>query len=101
MRIRGVLRAAVILVIAVTVLLAASGAVAKKGKKKDPDKRLYALRCAGACHRLYKPDEYTAEGWEEILPDMSERAKLSEDEKTRIRGYLLKNAAGTVTKDGE
>lgn len=66
---------------------------AKKDKgKKDPEKRFYALKCAGSCHRIYKPHEYTAEQWREILPDMAKRAKLTEAEAKRIEAYLLKNS---------
>jgi len=80
-------------------LFAGPEILAKKGKKKDPSARLYAKRCAGSCHRLYKPKEYTAPQWIEILEKMSERARLKEEEAETIQDYLTRNARKEDTED--
>jgi len=67
--------------------------MAKKSPKKDPVKRLYATKCAGSCHRLYKPKEYTSEQWVKILAEMSELAKLTDEEAGKIKKYLVEEAA--------
>jgi hypothetical protein len=93
MRGRVILASAIGFFALVLVLCASPGSFAKKEKKKDPAKRLYAKKCAGACHRLYKPGEYSRDQWAGILADMSERAKLSEKDLETIRGYLYREAA--------
>jgi hypothetical protein len=75
--------------------------MAKKAKKKDSPKLLYAKKCAGGCHRLYKPKEYTSKQWIKILDEMSALAKLSEEERKVIEGYLIPQpAAEKVPMDG-
>ena len=50
--------------------------------------KLYKFNCAG-CHYLHKPDAYTISGWEKVLPEMLDRAKInSEKEASLIRNYL-------------
>lgn len=87
-------RVVVASVSAVTLIFAvgAGWSVLAGKNKKDPAKRLYSKRCAGACHRLYKPAEYTRGQWEKILADMSERAKLTDADLETIRSYLIRNA---------
>lgn len=51
--------------------------------------RLYKFNCAG-CHYLHKPSDYSISGWEKVLPDMLNRAKItSEKEQQLIRNYLF------------
>jgi cytochrome c1 len=51
--------------------------------------RLYKYNCAG-CHNLHKPDTYTINGWEKILPEMLGKAKISSDTNAKlIRDYLF------------
>jgi hypothetical protein len=73
--------------------------IAKKPKKEDSPKLLYAKKCAGSCHRLYKPKEYTSEQWTKILDDMSTRAKLTDEESKTIKSYLTAPPADTAAPD--
>jgi len=49
---------------------------------------LYKNKC-GACHYLYKPDRYSVDQWNMLLPDMKKEAKLTGDEYVKIKTYLL------------
>jgi hypothetical protein len=50
--------------------------------------KLYSEKCAG-CHQLYHPARYTIAQWNNILPKMFPKAKLSDkDQQKRIREYL-------------
>jgi len=54
--------------------------------------KLYKFNCAG-CHYLHKPNDYTMNGWEKILPEMLSRAKItSEKEQQLIKNYLFAKA---------
>jgi len=54
--------------------------------------KLYKFNCAG-CHYLHKPNDYTRNGWEKILPEMLSRAKItSEKEQQLIKNYLFAKA---------
>jgi glyoxylase-like metal-dependent hydrolase (beta-lactamase superfamily II) len=81
------------LVALVVLLFSASAILAKKSRKKDSVELLYAKRCAGSCHRLYAPDEYTGEQWAGVLVKMAPVAKLTEEEHAAIRNYLIAPAA--------
>ena len=51
--------------------------------------KLYKFNCAG-CHYLHKPDSYTINGWENVLKEMLDRAKItSEKDKLLIKNYLF------------
>ena len=51
--------------------------------------KLYKFNCAG-CHYLHKPDAYSISGWEKVLPEMLQRAKLeSEKDEQLIKNYLF------------
>lgn len=51
--------------------------------------KLYKFNCSG-CHYLHKPNDYTINGWEKVLPEMLSRAKItSEKEQQLIRNYLF------------
>jgi hypothetical protein len=51
---------------------------------------LYRAKCGG-CHRLYAPAEIREEGWDRRIELMSKRAKLTEQETSRIRRYVETN----------
>jgi cytochrome c5 len=54
-------------------------------------KDLYSLKCQ-KCHRLHKPDEFTQDKWEnKVLPKMSKKAKLTDDQLKSIETYLFAN----------
>lgn len=51
--------------------------------------KLYKFNCSG-CHYLHKPDAYTINEWEKVLPEMLGRAKIeSEKDIQLIRNYLF------------
>ena len=78
-------------------VVALPATMAKKSGKKDPVKRLYATKCAGGCHRLYKPKEYTGERWAKILDEMAPLAKLTDDESKKIKAYLIEESTKETT----
>jgi hypothetical protein len=50
--------------------------------------KLYISHCSN-CHRLHNPKEYSSAGWNKILPEMFEKAKISNpDQQQLIRNYL-------------
>lgn len=55
---------------------------------------LYKNKC-GSCHYLYKPDRYTPEQWNHLLPEMKKEAKLTDEEYNYIKKYVL-----TLSKAG-
>lgn len=53
--------------------------------------KLYEASCI-KCHEIHEPSEFTVDKWEDILPSMSRRAHLSDDQSALVRAYLLTNA---------
>lgn len=49
--------------------------------------KLYINHCSG-CHNLHKPKSLDAAHWDEILPKMMVKAKLSEEEMALVRAYI-------------
>ena len=54
-------------------------------------KTIYTNHC-GECHDLHAPGEFTVKDWDDILPEMSHKAKLSTDEVGIVRGWVVTNA---------
>lgn len=50
--------------------------------------KLYINKC-GSCHFLYRPYQLTKEKWTQIMPDMKNEAKLSDEEYKLIYDYLM------------
>ena len=51
--------------------------------------KLYKFNCAG-CHYLPKPSAYNISKWEQVLPEMLGRARItSESEIQKIKKYLF------------
>jgi cytochrome c1 len=51
--------------------------------------RLYKTNCSG-CHSLYTPNAYNITGWEKVLPEMTNRAKMnSEKDILLLKNYLF------------
>ncbi len=71
--------------------LACAGAPAGSAGPDAAGDRLYRSRCS-ACHRAYPPSSRDRAAWAQILPKMAPRAKLTDDERARILGYLDANA---------
>ena len=50
---------------------------------------VYADKC-GNCHKLHQPGEYDQAKWEkDILPMMSKKAKLTDQEYTQVKAYIF------------
>ncbi|HXS36241.1 MAG TPA: cytochrome c [Flavipsychrobacter sp.] len=54
-------------------------------------KVIFQSNCA-KCHKLKLPETRTVDQWEQILPSMVHKAKLSSDDAGMVRAYLLENA---------
>jgi cytochrome c5 len=54
-------------------------------------KRIYTSRC-GRCHDLPTPAQFTVARWDDILPTMFPRARLSNEEALHVRTWVLVNA---------
>ncbi len=54
---------------------------------------LYENKCGG-CHFLYRPDRYSTKEWENILPEMKAKAKLTGEEYRQIKIYLYSLSSG-------
>ena len=49
---------------------------------------LYANHC-GSCHNLHLPEKYTRSHWEKEIPEMKQKAKISDKEAKLITNFLL------------
>ncbi|MCC7264406.1 MAG: hypothetical protein IT369_17990 [Candidatus Latescibacteria bacterium] len=63
---------------------------------------LYVIRCSG-CHNLFLPTAKETGEWEQILPKMAERAKLTDVQRNEIWRYLqtARSAAAVDTTTGK
>ncbi len=50
--------------------------------------KFYTAKCSG-CHFLPVPNEYSEKRWLMILPEMSEKSKLSHEEYDLIQKYVI------------
>ena len=48
----------------------------------------YQNKCS-ACHYLYHPEKFSEKEWQKLLPEMKEKAKLTEDEYRSLQTYLF------------
>jgi cytochrome c5 len=44
------------------------------------------------CHKLYTPDSHSVTTWNNVLPRMTKRAHLDDNEAGMVRAYLIANA---------
>ena len=49
---------------------------------------LFINKCSG-CHLLHQPMEYSDDHWKKLLPEMAQKAKLSEAQTDKILKYIL------------
>jgi cytochrome c5 len=49
---------------------------------------LYTNRC-GSCHNLHLPEQYTSKHWEQEMPEMQGKAKISDSDAKLIIQFLL------------
>ena len=54
-------------------------------------KRIYTSRC-GRCHDLPLASQFSATRWDDILPVMFPRARLTNEEALHVRTWVLVNA---------
>jgi hypothetical protein len=54
-------------------------------------KSIYTTRC-GRCHDLPLPAQFSAARWDDILPTMFPRARLTNEEALHVRTWVLVNA---------
>ena len=51
-------------------------------------KTIYEKKCH-RCHKLKVIDNYSAEQWNNILPDMAKKSRLSEGDEALVKGYVI------------
>jgi cytochrome c5 len=49
---------------------------------------LYTNHC-GSCHNLHLPEQYTTKHWLQQMPEMQQKAKISDEEARLITNFLL------------
>jgi hypothetical protein len=49
---------------------------------------LYANHC-GSCHNLHLPEQYTSKHWIQKMPEMQQKAKISDNEAKLIAKFVL------------
>jgi cytochrome c5 len=57
----------------------------------EEGKTIWGTSCK-KCHKLYTPESHSVARWEDVLPRMFKRAKLSDDDAGKVRAYLVGNA---------
>lgn len=57
----------------------------------EEGKVLWQNNCA-QCHKLFEPESRSVDKWEKILPNMSMRAKLNDQQAAMVRAYILSHA---------
>ncbi len=51
-------------------------------------KTIYEKKCH-RCHKLKVIDNYSAEQWNNILPDMASKARLSDEDEALVKAYVV------------
>ena len=54
-------------------------------------KIIFEKHC-GECHSLHNPEEFTVKQWDKILPKMSRKSKLTEEQAGLLRAWVITNA---------
>lgn len=54
-------------------------------------KKIWEASC-DKCHKLFQPESHSVKAWERILPRMSKKAKLEEQQRGLVRAYILAHA---------
>jgi cytochrome c len=57
----------------------------------EEGKTLWQGNC-NKCHKLFDPGSRTVDKWEAVLPSMTKRAKLNDQQAGMVRAYLLSHA---------
>ncbi|HEB61010.1 MAG TPA: hypothetical protein ENJ06_04215 [Phycisphaeraceae bacterium] len=53
----------------------------------EKGRKIYTGSCT-SCHSVQPVNAYTMQQWQEILPEMCERAELDKDEENALRAYI-------------
>jgi len=62
--------------------------------------KIYTTHCSN-CHRLHNPKEFTAVKWNKILPEMFEKAKISDtSQQNFLRNYLASRSKDSLAAGG-
>lgn len=56
----------------------------------EEGKMVFETSC-NKCHKLKGPETRSVAKWERVLPRMSSKAKLSDDDAAKVRAYVLAN----------
>jgi len=54
-------------------------------------KSLWSSNC-GNCHTLYAPDSRNVASWQRILPSMTRKSKMNEEDAATVTAYILAHA---------
>jgi len=54
-------------------------------------KTIFTDNCAG-CHEYHEPAELTVSEWSDVLPTMTKRSKLDDDETALVTAWINANA---------
>jgi hypothetical protein len=57
---------------------------------------IYINNC-GKCHVLYKPERFSEKKWEEELPDMYEKSKLTPKEQELVTRFVFSRRESAIT----
>ena len=67
-------------------------------EQKDA-RKLYVGKCA-KCHRLYDPQKYPDQKWDEWMVKMAKKSKLTPDQTKLLSRYIAAGKAGQVKLPG-
>lgn len=54
----------------------------------EEGRTIYTNNC-GKCHKLFQPAQKSLSKWENVLPRMIKKAKLSEEQGNLVRAYVM------------
>lgn len=54
-------------------------------------KAVFMASC-GKCHELFKPEQFSINKWNHVLPDMSQKAELTAEQASKVRAWVIINA---------
>lgn len=68
----------------------ATAATAYSPEQLEKGHIIYNNKC-GTCHNLKKPAAFTVKEWNNILPDMSDKARLGAEEAALVHAWVMAN----------
>ncbi|MBN9482585.1 MAG: hypothetical protein BGO70_18570 [Bacteroidetes bacterium 43-93] len=72
---------------------ATAGEVKKNYTEADlaDGKAIWQGHC-NKCHKLFEPTDFNVNKWNKVLPTMTKKAHLTDDEAGKVTAYLVSNA---------